>query len=56
VTPEALMRQKLALALRQAKRRPVRKEDLQPGTGTNEAGPPVTTNKTPNNWPEDGDG
>lgn len=47
-------RQKLALALRQAKKKPVRKEDMQPGTGTNENGPPVTTNKTPDEWPTDG--
>jgi hypothetical protein len=47
----------LAQALRKARQiKPVRKEDLQPGTGTNEAGPQVPTNKTPNNWSEDGDG
>ena len=45
---------KLALALRKAKAKPVRKEDMQPGTGTNEAGPQVPTNKTPDEWPTDG--
>lgn len=49
------MRQKLALALRQAKKaKPLRKEDMQSGTGTNENGPQVTTNKTPDEWPTDG--
>jgi hypothetical protein len=48
----------LAQALRKAKTRqkPARKEDRQPGTGTNEAGPQVPTNRAPNHWPEDGDG
>lgn len=49
------MRQKLAIALRQAKRKPMRKEDQQPGTGTNENGPPVDTQLPANYWPTDGD-
>lgn len=48
------MRQKLAQALLMARRKPVRKEDMQPGTGTNENGPQVPTNKTPDEWPTDG--
>jgi hypothetical protein len=53
VTPE--VRQKLALALRQAKKaKPMRKEDIEPGKLTNEGGPQVTTNKTPDEWPTDG--
>ena len=49
-------REKLALALRKAKKaKPLRKEDMQPGIGTNEAGNQVFTNKTPNNWNVDGD-
>lgn len=55
MTPAVLMRQKLALALRQARNRPVRKEDQQPGTGTNENGPRVETNAPANYWPTDGD-
>jgi hypothetical protein len=55
VTQELAMRQKLALALRQAKRKPMRKEDQQPGTGTNENGPQVQTNAPANYWPTDGD-
>jgi hypothetical protein len=55
MTPEFLMRQRLALALAQARRKPVRKEDQQVGTGTNEAGPQVQTNYPPNAWPTDGD-
>lgn len=54
MTPELL--KKLALALAQAKRKPMRKEDMQPGMGTNEAGNQVQTNPTPNAYPEDGDG
>lgn len=53
MNPEAL--KKLAFALAQAKRKSVRKEDRQPGTGTNEAGPQVETNYPPNAWPTDGD-
>ena len=52
MSPEAL--KKLALALAQARHKSARKEDLQPGIGTNEAGPPVLTNKTPDEWPTDG--
>jgi hypothetical protein len=50
--------QKLALALKAAKRRPKaspRPQDRQPGTGTNENGPQVETNYPANYWPEDGD-
>jgi hypothetical protein len=48
----------LAQALRKAKQRakPARKDEIEPGRLTNESGPQVPTNKTPNNWPEDGDG
>ena len=53
MSPEAL--KKLALALAKAKRKPVRKEDQQPGTGTNEAGPQVETSYPANYWPSDGD-
>jgi hypothetical protein len=50
--------QKLALALKAAKRRPKappRPQDRQPGTGTNENGPQIETNYPANAWPEDGD-
>jgi hypothetical protein len=49
---------RLALAQALAKRRlqkRVRKEDRQLGTGTNERGPPVSTNYPPNAFPSDGD-
>ncbi len=49
------MRQKLAQALLMARRKPVRKEDMQVGTLTNEAGNQVPTNLTPNEWNTDGD-
>ena len=50
-------RQQLLLALQKAKLRakPMRKQDQQPGTGTNENGPQVQTNAPDNYWPTDGD-
>ena len=46
----------LALALRKARQKPMRKEDQQPGTGTNENGPQVQAPSYPANyWPTDGD-
>jgi hypothetical protein len=54
-TPLVDGRQRLALALRNMRRKPVRKDERQVGTGTNEAGPQVETNYPPNAWPEDGD-
>jgi hypothetical protein len=50
-----LMRQQLIAALRKARMKPVRKDEIEPGKLTNENGPAVTTNKTPNAHPEDGD-
>ena len=57
MTPEVLMRQKLALALQQAKRKALlSKRDMQVGTGTNENGPQLEAPSYPANyWPEDGD-
>jgi hypothetical protein len=50
------MRQKLALALRQARLRKPRKEDMQVGTGTNENGPQLEAPSYPANyWPSDSD-
>lgn len=46
------------MALQAAKKRskPMRKDERQPGTGTNEAGPQVEAPSYPANaWPEDGD-
>lgn len=56
-SPVAPNLQKLILALQAAKKRqrPVRPEERQPGTGTNESGPQVQTNYPANAWPEDGD-
>ncbi len=52
------MRQQLIAALRKARAQPkgVRKNELQPGMGSNENGPQLEAPSYPANyWPEDGD-
>ncbi len=56
MTPAALMRQQLIAALRKARSKPLRKDEMQPGKGTNENGPALEAPSYPANyWPEDGD-
>jgi hypothetical protein len=51
-----LMRQQLIAALRKARQKPVRKDEIEPGKLTNEAGPQVQAPSYPANyWSEDGD-
>lgn len=53
--PDA-MRQQLILALRKARGKPARKDEIEPGKLTNEGGPAVDAPSYPANyWPSDGD-
>lgn len=50
------MRQQLIAALRKARQKPLRKDEIEPGKLTNEGGPAVEAPSYPANyWPSDGD-
>jgi hypothetical protein len=51
-----LMRRQLILALRKARLKPLRKDEIEPGKLTNENGSQVEAPSYPANyWPSDGD-